>query len=73
MVLVKSRTAKEELAPFAFVVDHELEHAVAVWDAERHRVLAGLAWYGWQRRANMGIEHRELELHVLDVRIRLPF
>ena len=72
VALVKLLTEERRLVPFALVVDHELEHTMAVWHAERHRVLAGLAWHGRQRGAHMRVEHRELELHVLDARIRLP-
>lgn len=53
-------------SPFALVVDDELEHAVSVWDAERDRVFAGPARYGRECCAHEGVEHRELELHVLD-------
>ena len=39
-------TGMKKYAPFAFVVNNELEHAVPIGCTERHRVLAGLAANG---------------------------
>lgn len=54
------------------MVDDELKDTVAVRDAERDRVLAGLAGDGGQRGADVRVEHRELELEVLDAGEGLP-
>ena len=59
-------------APLALVVDVELEDTVPVGHAERDRILARLAWHRRQRRADVRVEHREFELHVLDARVWFP-
>lgn len=43
-----------------------------VGNTERDRIFAGFAGDGGKRRANMWVEHRELELHVFDARVRFP-
>ena len=60
-----------EHAPLSLVVDDKLEDTMPIRHAERNRVLAGLARYGGQRRADVRVEHRELELEVVDARVRL--
>ena len=59
-------------APFALVVNVEFEDAMAVRDAERDGVHAGLTLDGRKRGADVRVEHGELELQVLEARIRLP-
>ena len=58
--------------PFALVVNVELEDAMAIRDAERDGVRAGLALDGRERGADVRVEHGELELHVVDVGVRAP-
>ena len=54
------------------MVNVELEDTVPVRNTEGYRVLAGLAWDRRESRPNMRVQHRELELHVFDARVRLP-
>ena len=77
MSLVSEKAASTERrsidAPFTLVVDDELEDAVPVRDAERDRVLAGLAGDGGERGADVRVEHRELELEVRKAGVGDPF
>lgn len=59
-------------SPFALVFDDELEYAVPVRDAEGNRVLARLSRDREKRGPNVGVEHGEVELQVLDAGVRLP-
>ena len=54
------------------VVEHEFEHAVAVWDAERGSVEAGCTRDGAERGADVWVKHREIELDVLQPRVGRP-
>ena len=59
-------------APFALMVDVELEDTVPVGDAESDRVHAGFVPHRRERGANVRVQHGELELHVLDVGVCAP-
>lgn len=54
------------------MVDDELEDAMPVRGAERNRIHARFSGYSWKGRADMRVEHGELELDVLDAGERLP-
>ena len=58
--------------PFALVIHGELEDTMPVGDAERNRVFPRLACDGRKRGPDVRVEHGELELQVLEARIRLP-
>jgi hypothetical protein len=45
---------------------------VTIWGAEGNRILAGRSRDRWESSANVRIQHRKLELHVLEAGIRLP-
>jgi hypothetical protein len=54
------------------VVEHELEHAVAVGNVERGSVEAGFTGDGAERGADVQVEHREIELEVMQPRVGHP-
>ncbi len=66
-----SDRALEVCPPFALVVHDKLEHPVAVWCAEGDFVFTGFTSDGRKRSADVGIEHRELELEVRQPRVGL--
>lgn len=53
--------------PFALVVDHELVHAMSVGRPEGQTVRSRMARYRLQSRTDVWVEHRELQLHILNV------
>ena len=63
---------KDTNAPFTLIIDHKLEHAMSVWGAESNRIFACFAGNGRERRTDVRIEHRELELQITEPRIRFP-
>ena len=54
------------------VVEHELEHAVAVGYAERGSVQARLSGDGAERSADVRVEHGEVNLDVVQPGVRRP-
>ena len=53
--------------PFTLVVDDELEDSVSIRRTEYHRIGSWRASDGFESSADMGVEHRELKLQVLNV------
>ena len=65
--------ARLERCPAATaVVEHELKHAVTVGDAERCAVQAGCSCDGTESSADVWVEHGEVELDVVQSRVRRP-
>ena len=56
----------------AAIVEHEFEHAVSVGDAECSAVQAGGSAHGDERGADVWVEHRKLELEVVQPRVGRP-
>ena len=54
------------------VVEHELEHAVSVGDAESDSVQARFARDREERGSDVRVEHRELNLEVAQPGVRRP-
>jgi hypothetical protein len=67
------RHASLERRPAATaVVEYEFEHAVAVGNAERCAVEAGLSRDGAESSADVGVEHGEVELEVVQPGVWRP-
>ena len=58
--------------PFTLVVDDELEDSVPIRRTEYHRIGSWRASDGFESSADMGVEHRELKLQVLNAREGFP-
>ena len=70
--VLASSDQDENDEPLAFPVNHELEDTMPVWCAEGDRVLSRNTSHRWEGGADVGVEHRKLELEVINSRVRLP-
>jgi hypothetical protein len=65
-------TQQEQGVPFSLIVDHKFEYTVPVWGSECNRVFSRGPRDRRKSSADMWVQHRKLELHVFDTRIRFP-
>ena len=63
---------KDSNLPITLVVDDKFKHTMTIGYTEGDRIFARRAWYRWQRRANVGVEHCELKLHILNAGVWFP-